>query len=68
MFAMVAPLSDWPQWLRVALLSPLAFFAGAAVSGWWPGNRNSRGWRTFGITIAAFTVFCVVMMCLFHYA
>jgi len=65
MFSMVVPHSDWSTWLRVAVVAPLAFFVGAPVFGWWP--KNTREWRLFGIVLACFTVFCVVMICAFHY-
>ena len=66
MFSMNVSPSDWPEWVRIVLLAPLAWFVGAMVSGWWP--RNVREWRFFGIVTACFTVFCVVMICVFHYA
>jgi drug/metabolite transporter (DMT)-like permease len=66
MFSMVAPYSEWPLWVRVAVLAPLALLAGAPEWGWWP--RTVRQWRLFGIALACFTFFCLVMICAFHYA
>jgi hypothetical protein len=63
---MIAPHSEWLLWLRVALMAPLTFFVGALMFGWSP--RSIRQWRLFSIGLVCFTVFCVVMICVFHYA
>jgi hypothetical protein len=55
---MIAPLSQWPMWVRVAVIAPFAF---ASAFGWWP--KNTREWRLYGIMLASFTFFCVVMIC-----
>lgn len=61
---MIAPLSGWPTWVRVAVIAPLAFAFSAPMFGWWP--KNTREWRLFGSWLACFTLFCVVMICAFH--
>jgi hypothetical protein len=34
--------------------------------GWYP--KTTHQWRFFGIALACFAVFCVAMICAFHYA
>jgi len=63
---MLVSFAHWPLWLRVALLAPFAWFIGVVTAGWWP--RSPRGWRWFSLTLAAFTLLCVTMICIFHRA
>lgn len=62
---MTAPYAELPTWLWVLSIAPFAFCMGTLVGGWWP--KNSRQWRLWGATLAGFTAFCVVMICVFHY-
>jgi hypothetical protein len=64
MILMIAPLSPWHMWIRVAVIAALAFPFGALVFGWWP--KSTREWRWFGTVLACFTIFTVVMICVFH--
>ncbi|HEY6491342.1 MAG: hypothetical protein WCC26_11885 [Terracidiphilus sp.] len=41
-------------------MAVLAFLAGAACFGWYP--KTTRSWRFFGIALACFTAFCVLMI------
>lgn len=64
---MVAPFyAAWPMWVRVLVIVPPLFAFTALVVGFWP--KGIRQWRTFGLLLACFTVFCLVMFCEFHYA
>ena len=54
----------WPTWVRVSVIAPAALAFGAHMWGFWP--RSTRQWRLYGIVLACFTVFCVVMTCAFH--
>jgi hypothetical protein len=64
MTPMIAALPEWPTWVRVAVIAPLAFAFGAPVYGWWP--KNARDWRLFGTLLACFTVCSVAMICALH--
>lgn len=61
---MIAPLSEWPTWVRIAVIAPLAAAFSVLAIAWAP--KSTREWRLFGILLACFTVFCVVMICMFH--
>jgi len=65
MLSMLAPSANWPTWVRIALLAPVVCFLDMIMGGFWP--KDTRQWRNFGIGIAGFAVFCVVMICVFHY-
>jgi hypothetical protein len=62
---MAAPYSELPTWLWVVLIAPGAFCLGTLVGGWWP--KGVRQWRLWGATLACFTAFCLLMICVFHY-
>jgi hypothetical protein len=61
---MIAPLSEWPALVQVALIAPLGFAFGAPVFGWWP--KSIRECRLFGTLLVCFDIFSVVMICAFH--
>lgn len=54
-----------PAWLWALVIAPIGWMGGTLVGGWWP--KSARQWRIYGITLACFTVFCVLMICVFHY-
>jgi CHASE2 domain-containing sensor protein len=62
---MVVPYSEWPSWIRILVIAPLGFFAGSLMWGWLP--KTARQWKFFSAALASFTVFCVLMICVFHY-
>jgi hypothetical protein len=64
MISMIVASPEWATWVRVALLAPLVCCVDLLVCGFCP--KNTRQWQTFGIVMACFTVFCVVMICVFH--
>lgn len=62
---MTAPVSEFPTWFWVIAIAPLAWMAGTLVGGWWP--KSSRQWRLYSITLAGFTLICLLTICVFHY-